>query len=284
MHTIEHGDYRLVCDPGNGGTISSLAWRGKHLLRPVHKREVSPLGTACFPLVPFSNRIAGPLPTEGGEIDLLQEMAGEPLAIHGLGWTRAWNVVQSSSNAVTLEFAYDGPHWPSAFRSRQLIELGDAGLSITLDVTNTGTDVLPVGLGLHPYFPKGDCRLSIAAGSLWHKDARGLPLEMDAEHPLSPATVTMTDISLDHSFSGWDGEAEMVWPSQELRVILSASKELRELVVYSPQEDLFCIEPVSHLTNAAVAHQPELQAGWRQLAPGDTFAGTMKLEASDLTK
>lgn len=279
---INHGNYRLVCDPENGGQVAELTWRGEHLLRPSSSDARDPLHSACFPLVPFSNRIAGDLPTVGGDIELPKAMQGEPFAIHGFGWQRSWLVASHAEARIELEFEDNGKHWPSPYKARQLFELTDDGAQITIAVQNCGDMAMPAGIGLHPYFPRGDCRLRINAGQIWEQDTRGLPQAASSDHPLASADAVMREIRLDHSFSGWDGRAKLEWPGRQLSLTLCSGETLRELVIYSPEEDFFCIEPVSHLTNAALATSPAMRQGWRELAPGEELAGTMTLTAQPL--
>jgi aldose 1-epimerase len=50
------------------------------------------------------------------------------------------------------------------------------------------------------------------------------------------------------------------------------------LVVYTPpQKDYFCVEPVSHVSNAIHMAEPA-QHGLRTLATGETFEAWMRLD------
>lgn len=277
MHTLENGDFSLCLAPEHGGVLRSLKWRGEDLLRLAGGPVEDPLQSACFALVPFSNRIGGELPSENGRVSLPKEMEGEPYAIHGLAWRRPWLVEYASESTIRLYFTYSGPHWPTAFRSTQTVEIGPDHVSISITLSNTGSIAFPAGIGLHPYFPRGDCRLSIAPEMMWDKDPRGLPFRASPDHPLSGGVAEMAAVRLDHSFSGWDGKADLIWPSRRLGLALDASETLRELVIYSPEDDFFCIEPVSHLTNAALSTNVALQRGWRMLQPGEEIAGRLVL-------
>ena len=51
-------------------------------------------------------------------------------------------------------------------------------------------------------------------------------------------------------------------------------------MVYTPPErDYFCVEPVSHVSNAIHMADPAAH-GLRTLAPGETFEASMKLEVA----
>ena len=52
--------------------------------------------------------------------------------------------------------------------------------------------------------------------------------------------------------------------------------------MFTPQDrDYFCVEPVSHVSNAIHMADPAAH-GLRSVAPGETFEATMKLDISVL--
>lgn len=278
---IEQADYRLAVDPAAGGAVRSLSWRDHDILRPAPADARDPLLMASFPLVPFSNRIAAPLHGSAGPLHLPRYMPELPHPIHGFGWQRAWQVAGSSPERIDLMLEDRDSPWFQPYRAHQSMRLDATGFHCSISVENLGAEQMGAGIGLHPYFPRGDCILSIAAGRLWRKQG-DVPAQPSDDHPFSNGAVAMAPVRVDHSFSGWDGVAELSWPSRSVAATLTASPTLRELVIYSPDEDYFCIEPVSHLTNAAVATHPELQCGWRDLAPGEMLTGSMTLSAREL--
>src|SRR5687767_6124737 len=93
MIELASGPYAMAIDPACGGSVSSLTWRGEPVLRT--KTGVGVLDSACFPLVPFCNRIASSRFTfEGVEVALAPNHPGDPsdLVLHGFGWVSAWTV------------------------------------------------------------------------------------------------------------------------------------------------------------------------------------------------
>ena len=59
---------------------------------------------------------------------------------------------------------------------------------------------------------------------------------------------------------------------------LQLSSSLEHLVVYTPQDkDFFCVEPVSHVSNAIHMADP-LAHGLRSLAPGESTEAWMQLD------
>ena len=64
------------------------------------------------------------------------------------------------------------------------------------------------------------------------------------------------------------------------KLSLRLSSSLRWLVVFTPtMRDYFCVEPVSHVSNAIHMADP-LAHGLLSLAPGESAEAWMKLEVS----
>ena len=56
---LHHDATRLTLDPRRGGAIRDFKWRGQDVLRPTPAQAGDdPFDTACFPMVPFVNRVA----------------------------------------------------------------------------------------------------------------------------------------------------------------------------------------------------------------------------------
>jgi aldose 1-epimerase len=243
---------------------------------------------ACYPLVPFSNRIAdATLRWHRDTFALPRYLPAEPHAIHGNGWQRRWNIVEQNASRALLELVHDpvGEHareWPFAFRARQEFTLVDRGLTLHLDISNTGDRTFPFGLGWHPYFPRSaDMEIGFRAGGVWLTDATRLPTLHAAVSPAwdftTPRRIGPT--CMDNCFTGWRQPALVRWPSRALAVELTADVACDHLVVFVPEEqDFIAIEPVTHMTDAfnraAIGHP---DTGTRLLAPREGFSCTMRL-------
>jgi aldose 1-epimerase len=90
---------RVTLDPRRGGTIHELNWRGCDVLRPTPPGAGNdPFDTACFPMVPFVNRIAhGRFEFEGRTVQLERNWSEDPHPLHGQGWRKPWTVVSESA-------------------------------------------------------------------------------------------------------------------------------------------------------------------------------------------
>ena len=78
--------------------------------------------------------------------------------------------------------------------------------------------------------------------------------------------------SLDNCFTGW--EARHASPATRRPTLtIEAGGLFRHLIVYSPPaRDYFCVEPVSHMTDA-INRMDDGGTGLRVLAPGETLRG-----------
>lgn len=289
--TLQNPAWRLTLQPSLGGVISGLWLRPKahadapiashapapeiELLRSMTAGAQDPLLSASYPLVPYSNRLAHCRFHWGGRDYTTQRNFGaHPHSLHGVGWQRAWQVVEHSDTSalLRLEHAPDAD-WPFAFRAEQRVLLLDDHVALRLSVTNTDRRVQPVGLGWHPHFRRRvGARIEAQVAARWDNDDTMLP-----QHrvPLEQLNGLVADMPLDHCFEGWSGEAHL--SDAQLRCRISSS--LGYLVVYTPQgADYFCVEPVSHRNDAIHSDDPSAH-GLVALPPNETHAACLRLEA-----
>jgi aldose 1-epimerase len=237
---------RLALDPRRGGTIRSFSWRSRDIFRPTPVGAGDhPMDTACFPLVPFANRVAHGRFTFGGRaVQLTRNWSGDPHPIHGRGWRVPWHVVASSPSRAVLRFEGGADEWPWRYRCEQTLRLLRDGLSVELSIENLSEEPMPAMLGLHPYFPDApDARLAARLPRVWRTDQAALPVaevETPAAWGFEPAR-SIQSIALDHSFGGWNGSALLTWPG---RSVTLRARQCGSLHVYaSAGRNFFCVEP-----------------------------------------
>jgi aldose 1-epimerase len=236
---------------------------------------VTALGS--FPLVPFSNRIRdGRFDFAGRRHQLPRSFAAVAHPLHGHGWQSAWTLTEHSAACAELLLRHPADDWPWRYWARQRFTLDDSGLHHELDLHNDSDEPMPAGVGLHPYFVRSaDVRLFAQLPQVWPTDADCLPSAAVA----TPAAWDFTagrriaELALDHCFSGWDGRAVIDWPTARCRLVIDAAPPLTTLVIYSPAGgDFFCVEPVSHVTDAINLSQRGVSGtGAAVLLPGQTL-------------
>jgi aldose 1-epimerase len=298
---LSAGSARVVIAPAIGGSIAAFQCDGEAILRPTPERalaEGAVRSFACFPLIPFSNRIADATLHWGGrEYGLRRYVDVEPHAIHGNGWQRTWNVTRREPSRLAIELEHDASgararEWPFPYRARQRFALVADALAVTLelglDIENTGGGAFPFGLGWHPYFGRdGETELGFAARGVWHTDRSCLPTRLDAVpsqwnfDPPRPIGAT----TLDNCFAGWRTPATVRWPAPKLAVKIAADRACDYLVVFVPSDksegrSFFALEPVTHMTDAFNRASEVRDTGTRVLAPGASFSCTMSISVS----
>ena len=272
---LRAGAVRLAIRADLGGSIAGLWHRDLPILRSTEPASLeSARASGCYPLLPYSNRLAfRRFRWKGQEYTTRPNFEGSPHSLHGVGWMRPWEIESSSAVEVVLRIAHDGDaHWPFAFEARQYFNLSPSALSVQMVFTNRAEIAQPVGLGWHPYFPKRQrSRLHIELSDRWESDVTQLPIRKVAQPGIDSDVV---HLRFDNCFEGWRGPARI----RDEKVSLQLTSSLPYLVVFTPQDrDYFCIEPVSHVSNAVHMADPAAH-GLRSLAPGESMDAAMKLE------
>lgn len=272
---LRSGELRLALRPDLGGAIAGL-WRGD---TPV-LRSTEPAALAssrlsgCYPLAPYSNRLGyRRFRWQGRDYTTEPNFDDNPHSVHGMAWQRPWTVAANEAARATLRLQHAGDgHWPFPFELEQQFELGPASLDLRLRFTNRAAHAQPVGLGWHPYFPKrARSRLHIELDGRWDSDATGLPVRRVAQ-PGIDADVAHLDF--DNCFEGWRGAARL----RDEKLSMRLTSSLPYLVVFTPPaKPYYCVEPVSHVSNAIHMADP-LACGLRALEAGATHEAWMRLE------
>lgn len=282
MIELRAGDYRLVIEPARGGSVARFDFRGTPLFRPAGGTSI--LETACFPLVPFSNRIAhGSFLVGDQQVQLSPNFPGgsEPHPLHGFGWLHQWDVTAVMPQYVTLRHAYQAQEWPWPYYAEQRFELSAKGLVHALSLRNLGDTPMPAGLGFHPYFPRNaQTRLTSLHRGEWQTTADGLPITLtQGDHAIDWwRGEPVGNRVVDTVYSGRQGDLTIVWPDSDLRLCISPSSNLLCTVVYTPAgADFFCVEPVSHATDAI--NRPGIADPMLILAPGEALTATVRYRA-----
>jgi aldose 1-epimerase len=282
MLTLSAGDYELTLAPERGGSVLRFDWRGEPLMRPACGPSI--LDVACFPLVPFSNRIAyGRFVAEGREVALSpnfpERSRSHPL--HGFGWLAAWSVADCGPHSATLLHDCTADEWPWPYVASESFSLDEDGLTVLLSVTNLGVSAMPCGLGFHPCFPLQRETLyhGLHRGE-WRNDGDCLPVALNRQD--APADWwhgrPVTTREVDTVYTERAGHLEIAWPERRLGLTLEPSDNLGFTVVYVPAgEDHFCIEPVSHMTDAV--NRTGNGTGLAMLGPGAVMSAELRVKA-----
>ena len=272
---LHAGALRLALRPDLGGCIAGLWHRETAVLRasdPAHLDSTR--RAACYPLVPYSNRLAyRRFRWKGRDYTTAPNFDASPHSLHGVGWMRPWRVVASSAVDVALSYRHEADaHWPFPFEVSQHFTLAPTLLRVQMQFTNLADIAQPVGLGWHPYLPRrARSRLHVELSHRWDGDAVQLPVRKVAQPGIDG---DIEHLDFDNCFEGWTGPARI----RDEKMALQLTSSMHRLVVYTPREkDYFCVEPVSHVNNAIHMADPVAQ-GLDSVAPGETVNVWMQLD------
>ncbi|MDY0832339.1 aldose 1-epimerase [Pseudomonas sp. SED1] len=273
MLELEDNLTHLTLAPALGGSLVNWTVRssGQPLLRHTDQQALAsglPGKLGCFPLAPWSNRIAeGGFDNPSGWLALEPNSPLDPLPIHGSAWQQAWHVVSQSVDEVVLQLDCSTPF---AYRAEQRVQLKDGRLSITLRVTHLAEKAAWHGLGLHPYLPRRPgTQLQAKAGQVWMSDASKLPTGLAAV-PVEwdfQQLKSLPETLVDNGFCQWDGRCVIQQPDLGYTLECQASGSDYYLLYCPPGLDFFCFEPVSHPVNA---HHLPGRPGLKLLEQGES--------------
>ena len=158
QYSIHYGDYSaVICELG--AKIRRFDYQGKEIFCPFGVNDLTPTCNG-YVLAPWPNRI------ENGEYDFngkhycapVNEYHPEPRnnANHGYAYHYMWKLESLTDSAVTLSLRFpnlDG--YPFDVTVTVTYELGDNGMTATVNARNDGDEPAPWALGLHPWLANG---------------------------------------------------------------------------------------------------------------------------------
>lgn len=288
---VETESQRLRIAPEIGGSVTDWDWKvdsgNMPLFRPWDGASADRYTLACFPLVPWSNRITeGGFEFEGTFYQVHANRTEEHYPIHGDGWLQPWKVAEHADNRIKLTLdshGFDGN--PYQYRSTQSFLLLADGLQIDLTVTNMGQKTLPFGLGLHPYFTRNSkTLLQFKSEGVWLSGEDPIPTELATNFPPTwdyNTRNTLEGSMIDNCFTGWNGKAVIEYPDRGISITMIMPDCNGYTLFYRPpRRDFFCLEPITHPIDAF--HMPR-QPGLAFLAHGDSLALRAKFLVAPLT-
>jgi aldose 1-epimerase len=258
---LETGAQRLHVVPELGGSIASWDWKTAEgwtpLFRPWDGRSEDRYTFACFPLVPWSNRITrGGFEHDGKFHAIRPNREDEAYPIHGDGWLQRWHVSEHTDNRLPLMLdsqCFDGD--PYEYACTETFTLLPDGLNIELTVTHLGQQPLPYGLGLHPYFTRNaDTRLQSKAGGVWLSGKDPIPIAYSPEFPPTwdyNQPAPLDGPLIDNCLNGWDGRSVIIYPDRGFALTMEMADCKGYSLMYRPPGlPYFCLEPITHPIDA----------------------------------
>lgn len=274
--------------------FTSTAGAVINLFRLVDSVFIDPFLSGCFAMVPYSNRMyEGRLlvnkTSDADESCLLQpNRKGLSHPVHGVGWSRAWQVSEHQADHAEFVYEHDADeHWPFAHRCTQTVTLHGATVRFTLSLENLSEMPMPAGAGFHPSFDTDvDTTVTFASDTVWEQNEQGQPANLVSVTSGSrfdfKGGANARAVELNHCYP-ISGPVYIDRPAQGVQLKIISSELLRHLVVYRPSKTSWiCVEPVSHATGAfSLSSLNNRSEGVQYLPPGATLQFEMEIIVSD---
>ncbi|MBA2609820.1 MAG: hypothetical protein H0U92_12820 [Actinobacteria bacterium] len=266
---LRAGSVMATIYPTAGGRLGQLAFDSTPVLRgPDNGAAEMGWGYwGSYALLPWSNRIPG------GEFSFEGRALRVPVswedgsALHGLAARMPWTVERAEPGVAELSIDIDeGPYQVQGW---QRFVVTDGGLEQQLGVTNRGSERVPAGLGIHPWFRVSDVR--VPASLMWPGEpmptgppvAVGPPEDLRTARPVPP---------MDRCYTGLTERAVEVGG-----IRLSWDGPITQVVVYSGEPDWVCVEPVTMANDGfRLADERVPGAGVVGLDPGESLTVTYR--------
>ncbi|MEP6786550.1 MAG: aldose 1-epimerase [Sphingomonadales bacterium] len=271
--TLRCGATTCEVAPAVGGALLSLTVGGVPVLRPTSHNTTNVLDTACFPLVPFANRIdEGRFVFRGIEVILPEDPSASPHAHHGHGWRRSWAVDRTADHCADLSLVHERDEWPWRYRATQNITATAEGVIVTLTLYNLDDAPMPAGLGLHPFFPRApDSQIALDARERLLTDERDIPT---TRVPFVPGDYAVSGLEeADNLMLGGQGNVRV---SGDVGITRINAIGAIGFHLYVPSgQPFFCVEPVTHAPNSFRSERPK-----EVLTPGAAASLQMEITHS----
>lgn len=261
--------------------------------------------TGNFVLWPFPNRVRNKRYTYQGKHYSLEEVKrpeADANLVHGLVFDQPWQfeqpvVTQNSASVTTfIDMTPDSSFYSSyPFPSRLSLTytLTQNTLTTSYRLHNTGTQTLPFGFALHPYFAMlsgpEETLLSVPAEAVMEADEYSLPTGrvfdlnklMYAMYDLR-SPIPVGHLKLDHVYTHVRRDIDTVidYRKHRIQLIIATSDDFTHAVVFTPGgKPYFCVEHQTCSTDAINLHNqgPEMRqlAHLLEVAPGESATGTI---------
>ena len=283
--------------PSTGGSVAygrtRVGGEWHDVLRPTPQESLGVVpDTASYPLVRWSNRIAGGKLRWAGKTYQLRVNHADGTAIHGTASEYPWIVAEHSPTHAVLEFASRdvyGVNFPWTFTARFTYRLDGDRFTWTYGLTNTDHETFPAGFGHHPYFqrsvagsPTAHLQLNTeqayaAQGCIPFGEAGEIRPDADFR-----ASRVIGGAFVDDCYTARSSDtlATITWPGV-LDVDIEADAALSHAVVYIPEgQPFFAVEPVSNANDAFnLAERGIHSANLLLVQPGQSVSASFSLIA-----
>lgn len=295
IDVLENEHWRVGILPGTGGSVAfgqvRHDGRWRDVLRPTPEPGAAAASaTACYPLIPWSNRVAGGLFSFAGVTWELDRNEKDRNALHGVAMNHPWRVLERTPERLRLGFDSEGvppQKWPWRFSSELTYELRGDRLVVDTLLRNEADEPVPAGFGHHPYFVRrmdGDAeevRVRIPAAEMFEL-VECIP--HDAPVPVEPRVDfrelrTLGDVHIDDDLTGLSDDGASLIRYEALDIVHEADPLYTQRILFAPPDkDFFALEPATNANDGFNLFDRGIAGnGVFTLAPGESASAAWSL-------
>jgi aldose 1-epimerase len=286
QYEIISGTHRAVVTEV-GATLRSFSVDGRDVVHGFGVDDMSKSGRGQN-LIPWPNRIRdGRYLFNGVSQQLALSEPPRHNATHGLARHVPWVLIDKQPDTVTNRVRiHQQPGWPGTLEAMITHQVGENGLTVTVEATNIGAGELPFGYGAHPYLTVGESTVdevavTAPAASYLEVDDRLLPIKISSVdgtvYDLRQGPV-LGSVSLDTAMTDLARDPDERWRVKlalgDRYAELWGDQTMRWMQIFTggPNRDWsIAVEPMTcgpDAFNAGPTH-----SDLRVLALGETFVG-----------
>ena len=255
---IQNKNLFLKISPDMGASIINILEKNKNIniFRPFDNnkkiKKYNSYFTGYFVTVPYF----GPIRKKSfydynkdDYISLQRNHILEQETIHGEGWISKWNINKLTKNSIELFFNHNGKiGFPCKYKAIQKFTLMKNSLIVTISIENLDKHSFDCGIGFHPWFniSKNSKIYSNSFNYLQEKKSNNFKKTKF----LNKKFLDLNRYKIDKTFLNWNGKSKLII-NKDVSLNIKNIKNINNLHIYSPRnEDFFCIEPVTNITDA----------------------------------
>ncbi len=291
--TLTSDKINLSISPQYGACITSFTYKKNggdfNVLRPTNINELKEKGATAssgFAILPYVGEIK-----EGNFIywGIKRKVSDNPEeAVNGDSWKKSWQMDGFSSTKLKMSYKHEGNNgFPYPYTARQVIELSENKVKITLTVINNFELPMPLGMGFFPFFPKTpDVELKCRNYNVWsHEGLMSLskPYRTPEEWRYEKLS-SFGKTELDTYFGGFDGNIELKYKKNKIAVELKSEGEFHNVYIKNKlDEDFFNICPATNTQDAFnIAARGVIGSGIMTLEPNESCSQILEFTITDL--
>ena len=283
--SLDNDHFFLEISPEMGASITKFKniISGENIFRPLsNKKKLIKKNcyfSGYFATVPYFGAIANKtFLYKKKYVSLPKTHPLEPDTIHGEGWVNKWKIKSKSKISTELVFNHGGKKgFPFKYQVNQEFALKNKSLFINISITNIDKESFNCGIGFHPWFNITKFSRIYSNNFTYIKE---YPKKVYKKKLFSRNNfLDLNKFKIDKTFIDWNGKAKLKI-NKDTTIEIKNKKNINNLHVYSPpNENFFCIEPVTNIGDAyMIKKYSKIYQGLKVLKPNKKFEAKVEFK------